>query len=59
MAGYIIMMAIGNNIYMSNNILSIQKKFVILHRLSTDRKTERKRVFSIPLEGELGHFTEA
>ena len=53
------MMAIGNNIYMSNNILSIQKKFVILHRLSTDRKTERKRVFSIPLEGELGHFTEA
>lgn len=33
---------------MSNNILSIQKKFVILHRLSTDRKTERKRVSLIP-----------
>ncbi len=44
---------------MSNNNLSIQKKFVILHRLSTDRKTEGKCVFSIPLEGELGHFTKA
>ena len=44
---------------MSNNILSIQKKSVILHRLSPDRTIERKRVFSIPLEGELGHFTKA
>lgn len=34
------------------------KKCVSLHRLSTDGKTERKRVFSIPLSVKLGHFHE-
>ena len=37
---------------------SIQIICVSLHRLSADRKTERKRVFSIPLSVKLGHFHE-
>ncbi|MBR1834887.1 MAG: hypothetical protein IJ785_05225 [Bacteroidales bacterium] len=33
---------------MAKTFLPNEKKFVSLHRLSTGRKTERKRIFSIP-----------